>query len=394
MNKSTNIKKIIFPLSILAIIFVFGFISWALSGHGFIGLIRLNPPFLYVLIFIIVSGLVFTGLFFWYWWLYLKERQRKGLFTSLLTLSIIFILLFAFAFVQTGVFPPSKDIKPVTQLAIPALNGQNLHFAVGSDAHFGAGTNSPEKTIAMLNYIGNPANKYDLFVSLGDNVEYGFSDSQWAEAVKAFSAIANKIPMRFVPGNHDTMFGGLSRYLAYGAPAVDQTQSSSRLWQRIDVGNIHFLLLDVEWSAETITNEEYDWLEAQIKSIPAGDWKIVMSHGFYYSSGYTLLGWHWYDNPETISKLTPLFEKYGVDMVFSGHNHYMELLQHSGVTYVIDGAFGGKPDPPPIYISPASLWRLQGQTGFVDVAIQGNDATLNFRDYNSNILKSFTIEKQ
>ena len=393
MAKEFNIKKVIFPLSILAIIVLFGFVSWALSGHGTIGLMRVTPIFLYVLIFMVVLGLTFAGLFFWYWWLYLKERQRKGLFTSVLVLSVIIIALFAFCFVQTGVFPPSKAIKPATQLAIADTPGQNLHFAVGSDTHFGAGDNSPGKTMTMLNYIGNPANKVDLFVSLGDLVEYGFRDGQWAEAMKAFSGMANEIPVRFVPGNHDTMFGGLSRYLAYCAPAAGLTQSDSRLWQRIDVGNIHFLLLDVEWSAETITKEQTDWLEAQLKSIPAGDWKIVMSHGFYYSSGYVLLGWHWYDNPETISKLTPLFEKYGVDMVFSGHNHYMEFLQHSGVSYVIDGAFGGAPDPPPTYISPDSLWRLQGQIGYVDVTVQGNTATLNFRDYNSNILKSFTITK-
>ena len=59
----------------------------------------------------------------------------------------------------------------------------------------------------------------------------------------------------------------------------------------------------------------------QLASIPKDDWKIVVGHGFYYASGSITDGWKWYDNPETINKLTPLFEKYGVDMVFSGHDH-------------------------------------------------------------------------
>ena len=55
------------------------------------------------------------------------------------------------------------------------------------------------------------------------------------------------------------------------------------------------------------------------RALRAGDWKIVMSHGFYYGSGSVQDGWQWYDNPETIKAVTPLFEKYGVNLVFSGH---------------------------------------------------------------------------
>jgi UDP-2,3-diacylglucosamine pyrophosphatase LpxH len=393
MIKFTKIiQSAFFPLCILAIIFTFGFITWALSGHGTIGLFRVTPISLYVFLFIMALGLIFTGLFFLYWWNRIKGRQKNRLFSFLFITSIIFIALFSVCFVQLGGFPPNKDIKPVTQLAIPDVERQDIHFAVGSDAHFGAGTNSPDKTIEMLKHIGDPVNKYDLFFSLGDLVEYGFKDSQWQEALAAFSVIANDVPMRFIPGNHDTLFGGLKRYLDYCGP-TNSSQDASGLWQRIDVGKVHFLLLDVEWSAETITKGQTEWLEAQLKSIPAGDWKIVMSHGFYYSSGINLSGWHWYDNQETISALTPLFEKYGVDIVFSGHNHYMELLRHSSVTYVICGAFGGMPDPAPAYNSPASIWQLTGQTGYLDVDIHDNEAILNFRDYDSNILESYTVQK-
>ena len=136
-----------------------------------------------------------------------------------------------------------------------------------------------------------------------------------------------------------------------------------------------------------------EWLEIQLSSIPSGDWKIIMSHGFYYSSGTTSLGWNWYDNPETISALATLFEKYAVDIVFSGHNHYLEFLQHSEIHYVVCGGFGGKLDPAPTYISPSSIWFQSGQFGFADVKINGNEATLNFRGSDSTILKSFTVAK-
>ncbi len=70
-----------------------------------------------------------------------------------------------------------------------------------------------------------------------------------------------------------------------------------------------------------------------------------MSHCYYYALGGYWELWPWYDDKDMIAKLVPLFEKYHVNLVFSGHNHLLELLQKNNVTYVICGAFGGLPDP-------------------------------------------------
>jgi hypothetical protein len=388
-------RSILFPLFILAVIFLFGFGGWALSCHGTIGLLRVTPIFFYALIIIAAAGMALIGLFLWYLRL---SRGGKGpggkrLSCFLLTASLLCVASFPCVFARLGGFPPVKEIQPISRLSLPDTDGYNLHFAAGGDTHFGAGTNSPDRTMAMLDQISDPANKYDLFFSLGDLVEYGFVESQWNEASQVFSAAASSVPIYFTPGNHDTLFGGLSRYADYCRPAAIQPQNGPVLWYRVDAGRAHFLVLDVEWSAETYTEAQADWLETQLVSIPAGDWKIIISHGFYYSSGITLLGWHWYDNPETISALAPLFEKYGVDIVFSAHNHYLEFLQHSGVSYVVSGGFGGKLDPTPTYLSPSSIWLRPDQLGFADVNINADKATLNFRDPDSNILKSFTITK-
>ena len=273
----------------------------------------------------------------------------------------------------------------------PATDGE-LHFAVGSDAHFGAGDNRADLTAAMLAEIADPANGYNLLFSLGDLVEYGFNSAEWEEAFQAFSATTSVIPVRYAVGNHDSLFAGISLYESYAYPEGMDIQTGSKLWYRIDTGNVHFLILDVEWSAESYTQEQAAWLEAQLKDIPADDWKIVMSHGFYYASGYVQEGWNWFDNPDTINALTPLFEKYGVDLVFSGHDHQMELLEHNGVTYAICGAFGGLPDGMRTYTSPASLWYLNGAYGFVDVSISGNQCAITFRDAANTALKTLTID--
>jgi acid phosphatase type 7 len=285
-----------------------------------------------------------------------------------------------------------NDAKPVQFVTIPG-KGQPLHFAVGSDAHFGAGTARNDLTRKMLQQIADPAHNYQAFFFLGDLVERGFNDAQWQEAIQVFSATTSQMPSRIIVGNHDTLFGGVNFYEDYMSPQPMELQTGSRLWQRIDSGNVHFLLLDLEWGAETYTPEQAAWLEQQLSNIPAGDWRIVMSHCYYYSSGGYWELWPWYDDKDMIAKLVPLFEKYHVNLVFSGHNHLLELLQKNNITYVICGAFGGLPDPERSYISPASTWYRGNQQAFMDVTVLQDTATLTFRDPDYEEVKSLTVSR-
>ena len=301
-------------------------------------------------------------------------------------------------FILTGLLPDTEywyriDDGILHHFATPSIAGDTLHFAVASDAHFGADTARNDLTVNILENISNPKNEYDYFFSVGDLVEYGFSDTQWETALKSLTPTISEIPVALIAGNHDTLFTGLARYEYFCYPSAIVSASGSPLWHRYDVGNVHFLCLDVEWSAESFTAEQAVWLEAQLKSIPEDDWKIVMQHGYCYASGSIINGWKWYDNPETIDDITPLFEEYGVDMVFSGHVHQMELLQHSGVTYIIAGTFGGSPEREYTYKSPDSLWYAGDQYGFVDVTLDNNTAEIVFRDPAYQVLKSFTLNK-
>lgn len=297
------------------------------------------------------------------------------------------------AFMLEDLRPDTDYSYGVGKLSFPfrAPSLDSLHFAVGSDAHFGV--DSGDVTERMLKLIGDPANRYDYFFLLGDIVQHGFSVGEWREAFNTLSQTTSNVPTRFAIGNHDTLFTGLRNYEKYCYPEGMDVQTGSRMWYRIDSGKVHFLVIDLEWSAESWTSQQAQWLEEQLKSIPAEDWKIVMGHGFYYGSGSEQDGWHWYDNPETINALTPLFEKYKVDLVFSGHNHQLELLSKNGVTYAIAGGLGGQPDTARAYVSPASLWYAAGQHGFVDVTVSGDDATLAFRSPDNAALKTAVVSR-
>jgi predicted phosphodiesterase len=297
-----------------------------------------------------------------------------------------------------------NDLKPDTQyhyqvnngqiayFSTPSIDGQ-LHFAVASDAHFASPNSRNDLTESMLSEIASPDNGFDMFFFIGDLVEYGFLDSQWEEAFNAINIATANIPVRYAAGNHDTIFSGLNNYLNYCVPQGLDSNTESRLWSRIDIGSVHFLVLDVEWSAETYTEAQADWLEEQLKDIPRDDWTIVLSHGFYYASGIYSYGWNWYDNPETIKAITPLFDEYQADLVCSGHVHSEEMLEENGVKYAVCGAFGGLPDPGRTYTSPASVWYSDGQYAFLDVSVEEDQCTLTFRDCKFEALYAVTIDK-
>jgi len=259
-----------------------------------------------------------------------------------------------------------------------SING-TLHFAVGSDAHYGLAAQPTAICAEMLRDIADPQNAFDYLFLLGDTTHLGFFSSHWHKAFNELSQATAVIPVRLAPGNHDTMFSGLDNYLRYAYPDDLPLGSGSKLWTRLDVGRIHFFIIDLEWSAEAFTAEQAVWLENELKNTPADDWKIVLGHGFTYASGLIDGDWRRHDNPETVPLLTPLFEKYGVDLVFSGHNHQMEILAKSGVTYVLSAPFGGALSNPRTYESPYSLWYESGQYGFADVTVSGNEAEIIFR---------------
>ncbi len=129
---SKTLKTILAVLGGLAFLLWAGFIVWTLTSHGATGMLRVTGPVRYVLIFDIVLGLLFIGLSLWFWLLNRRGKQRKGLFTTVLVMSVAFIVLYCLCFVLLGVFPPSKDIQPITQLPLPTGDGTDLHIAIGS----------------------------------------------------------------------------------------------------------------------------------------------------------------------------------------------------------------------------------------------------------------------
>jgi calcineurin-like phosphoesterase family protein len=78
------------------------------------------------------------------------------------------------------------------------------------------------------------------------------------------------------------------------------------------------------------------WLESELGNAGTSDWKICYFHHPLFSSGR-------FHGPATDLRqlLEPLFVKYGVDVVFSGHEHVYERIHpQKGIYYFTEGASG------------------------------------------------------
>jgi len=95
--------------------------------------------------------------------------------------------------------------------------------------------------------------------------------------------------------------------------------------------NVRFFALDSNY----MDKQQLSWLENELQN-SGSDWKICYFHHPLYSSGA------FHDASTDLRLLLePLFIKYGVQAVFSGHNHVYERLKpQKGIYYFTEGASG------------------------------------------------------
>ncbi|MGD8353145.1 MAG: metallophosphoesterase [Pseudomonadota bacterium] len=115
-------------------------------------------------------------------------------------------------------------------------------------------------------------------------------------------------------------------------------------WYAVDdLPGVKFIVLDSGSDLSSATNadpasEQYAWLESELKSSVSDTvYTLVAFHYPLYSTGY-----HGSDEKDLADDLVPLFEQYGVDAVFNGHDHDYERSTVDGIRYIVTGG-GGAP---------------------------------------------------
>jgi predicted MPP superfamily phosphohydrolase len=205
------------------------------------------------------------------------------------------------------------------QVTLPQAKG-SVRFAIIGDS--GTGERLQYETADRLR-LAHGQFPFDFVLMMGDNI-YGSKTPRDFE--KKFELpykplLDQKVSFYASLGNHDV-------------PEEQQYKPFNMNGQRyysFKKGNVRFFALDSNY----MDPDQLKWLTEQLQN-SNDEWKIAFFHHPLYSSaaahGSSL---------ELRGILEPLFEKYGVQVVFSGHDHvYERMTPQNGISYFTEGSSG------------------------------------------------------
>ena len=148
--------------------------------------------------------------------------------------------------------------------------------------------------------------------------------------------------------------------------------------------NVRFFALD----SNKVEPKELSWLESQLKSATE-PWKICYFHHPLYSDG----GTHG-SSVDVRVLFEPLFVTYGVNVVFSGHDHiYERITPQKGIYYFVEGA-GGQLRKNDINPSAMTAKAFATDQSFMLVEIDGDVLSFQTISRAGAIVDSGTIQRQ
>lgn len=170
--------------------------------------------------------------------------------------------------------------------------------------------------------------KPDFALHTGDLVAHGSVASEWETFFEIERELMARVPLFPALGNHE---GNAPIYFdLFYLPGNER-------WYTFVYGNARFVCLEIDGIANFAPgSEQYVWLDETLAA-NTRPWLFVFFHYPPYTSAEEVQ----YES-DLRQTLVPLFERYGVDVVFNGHKHDYERNEMNGVTYVVTGG-GGAP---------------------------------------------------
>jgi predicted phosphodiesterase len=215
--------------------------------------------------------------------------------------------------------PPGTGTQsPPAQSEVPA-SPPSIRFAVIGDMGTG---DRPQYDVADQMTKAHATFPFNFAIMLGDNLYGGNSPADYAKKFERPYKTLLDAGVKFYAslGNHDN-----SNERFY-----EPFNMAGQRYYTFKIGNVAFFALDSNY----MDPEQLAWVEGRLKAADSA-WKICFFHHPLYSDGKT----HGPDL-DLRNRIEPLFMKYGVDAVFSGHEHVYERLQQHDIYYFIEGNSG------------------------------------------------------
>jgi predicted phosphodiesterase len=206
---------------------------------------------------------------------------------------------------------------PVAQDVSLPNQPDSLKFAIIGDS--GTGSSSQHKVAEML-IAARAKFPYEFILMMGDNLYSGSGpkDYQKKFEVPYKPLLDSGLKFYAALGNHDNT--DEKNYKPFN-------MGGQRYYTFKPKNGVRVFALDSNY----MDQPQLQWLEKELTA-SGSDWKIVFFHHPLYSSGM-----HGSDI-QLRAQLEPLFLKHGVDVVFSGHEHFYERIKpQKGIYYFTSG---------------------------------------------------------
>jgi hypothetical protein len=246
------------------------------------------------------------------------------------------------------------------------------------------------------------------FVAIGDN---GTGDRAEYEIASQMAAWRGRFPFEFVIMLGDNLYGsqkpadfvrkfeqpykplldaGVQFYACLGnhdnpsSKGYKLFNMDGRRYYTYGLKNVRFFVLD----SNELDPAQVDWVTHALEDAQES-WKIVYFHHPLYSDGGRHGG-----EIELRVKLEPIFVKYGVNVVYSGHDHVYERFKpQKGIVYFVSGA-GGQLRTGDLHPSAAMAAGFDRDQSFMLNEIAGDDLYFQVISRTGQTVDAGTIHRE
>ena len=274
------------------------------------------------------------------------------------------ILLFAATVASAALFAQSSPLPN---------RSDSLKFAAIGDNGTG---DRPQYEVAQQMTRLHSEFPFDLVIMLGDNMYGSQRPADFTSKFEQPYAPLLSIGVKFQAalGNHDTpeqIF-----YKPYNM--------NGQRYYTYTRNNVRFFALD----STLMDRKQVAWIESALRD-SREDWKICYFHHPLYSNAAR----HG-SSVDLRILIEPIFVKYGVNVVFSGHDHVYERIQpQKGINYFVSGA-AGQLRPGNVRRSSQTAASFDQDQSFMAVEISGTDMFFQAISRTGKTVDSGVIRRQ
>ncbi|MEW6201808.1 MAG: metallophosphoesterase family protein [bacterium] len=220
---------------------------------------------------------------------------------------------------------------------------------------------------------GITSEKPDLILNTGDIVNKGEELPGWDMFFRVADDIMHTTPYYVALGNHEGNHENYFHYFSF---------PNNERWYSFDYAGSHFIALDTNMPSR-VDPDQMKWLKKDLAANKDADFIFVFFHHPPYSSSVKRGS-----DPHLQKLFSGVFEKYGVNIVFNGHDHFYERALIGNVVYVITGGGGAS-----LYEVGRSEWTKYSESvyHYTVINVSGGKLKLEAKTIDGKTIDSFTM---